>query len=77
MVVKPSKHFQGQIFSVGKTGLTIIKDAAMTCMGTLGQPDSQGNWDKTKRMLHISCLDMEAVFLALKHFSIKIRTKQF
>ena len=75
--LNPANISKGRSFLLEETGLTIITDALMTCMGTLEQPESQGNWDKTKRMLHISCLEMEAVFLTLKHFCIKIRTKQF
>lgn len=66
--LNPANISKGRSFLLEKTGLTVITDASMTCMGTLEQLDSQGNWDKTKRMLHISCLEMEAVFLTLKHF---------
>ena len=73
--LNPTNISKGRSFLLEETGLTIITDASMTCMGTLEQLDSQGNWDKTKRMLHIRCLEMEAVFLTLKHFKYQDQNK--
>ena len=50
-------------FQLEETVLIITTDTSMTGYGGhLNNQTVQGNRDKTKRMLHINCLEMEGVF---------------
>ena len=61
--LNPANISKGRSVQLEQTGLTITTDASMPGnAGYLNDQIVQGNWDKTKRMLHSNCLKMEAAF---------------
>ena len=67
---------RGRSLQLEEAGVTITTDASLTGYGGhLNNQIVQGKWDKRHKHLHINCLEMEAVFLSLKHFQKQIQNK--
>ncbi|XP_078311211.1 uncharacterized protein LOC144618622 [Crassostrea virginica] len=65
---------RGRSLQLEEAGVTT--DASLTGYGGhLNNQIVQGKWDKRHKHLHINCLEMEAVFLSLKHFQKQIQNK--
>mgnify|MGYP003692492213 CR=1 FL=1 len=67
---------RGRSLQLEETGVTITTDASFTGYGGhLNNQIVQGKWDKRHKYHHINCIEMEAVFLSLKHFQKQIQNK--
>ena len=76
MVVKSSKHFEGSIFTTGSHAYDSNHRCISTRLrGSCGQNFIQGLWSDDQQKLHINLLELEAVFLTIKHFLPILRNK--
>lgn len=67
---------RGKSLQLEEIGMTITTDASLTGYGGhLNNQIVQGSWDSCHQKWHINCLEMEAVFLTLKHFQRQIQNK--
>jgi ribonuclease HI len=65
----PVNVLEGKSFLPWSANHTLQTDASMSGWGAcLGTQIVQGIWSDSQKRLHINCLEMEAVFLALKKF---------
>ena len=65
---------KGRSLQQQQTAVTITTDASKTGYGGyIGNQFVQGTWSVAQKKLHINVLELEAVFLALKHFQSILR----
>lgn len=75
MVVRFSKHIEGQIFSTMGNAV----DHNYGCFfnswlgGHMGSQIAQGTWTESEKALHINYLEMEAVLRTVQHFLCQIK----
>jgi mRNA-degrading endonuclease HigB of HigAB toxin-antitoxin module len=72
------KNFlMGRVLQTFKSDMELTTDSSMTGWGAhLGNQVVQGTWSKTMSLEHINFLELEAVYLALKHFLPELKSKQ-
>ena len=74
MVVKFSSHAESQSFQLAEASVVITTDALKTGFGGfMNEEIFQGNWTNAQSKRHIHCLEMEAVYLTVKHFLPQIK----
>jgi hypothetical protein len=70
----PANIFKGRSFLPWKTDKVLQADASMIGWGACMENHIvQGQWSQSQKNLHINCLEMEAMLLALKKFSHLLR----
>ena len=76
VVVRSSQHHEGSLFATGSYTVTIATDASKHGYGGhVGKDFIQGTWSKSQSELHINLLELEAVFLTVKHFLPVLKNK--
>ena len=72
----PANILKGQSLRQVQTTVTITTDASKSMYGGhMGNSYMQGVWSEEEKKLHINILELEAVFLAVKHFLPAIKGK--
>ena len=74
--LNPVNTMKGRSLQPVHTDVTITTDASKWGYGGhLGKHYFQGQWSESQQKLHINCLELEAVFLTLKHFLFLVKDK--
>ena len=74
--LNPVNTIKGKSLQPIHTDVTITIDASQWGLGGhLGRHYFRGQWSDSQQRLHINCVELEAVFLTLKHFLLLVKDK--
>jgi hypothetical protein len=76
MVAEFSQHDKGRSLHQSLAEVTLTTDASKNMYGGyVGDSYVQGAWSKDQSKLHINLLELKAVHLCLRHFSLRLQGK--